>query len=102
MFLLTKKVNFHFCYFRSILVYNNYKFLGIGDFNHSFLGIYGPGSNFLPQKNFARFWDQDSSLDLLVSAVDTPMVANEGVTFNWLRRQFIFCGGQQVQSLFQI
>lgn len=58
------------------------------------LGAYGPGNNFYPQKNFQNFGG--SFLNLSVSTNGIGIVVNEGVTYNWLRRQLVVCGGQQV------
>jgi hypothetical protein len=68
--------------------------MSIGSSNHSLLGAYGPGTQFFPQDRFPYFFS--SILNLSVSPTDTGMVVNEGVTYNWLNRQFVFCGGQQV------
>jgi hypothetical protein len=72
--------------------------MSVGDTNHSLYGAYGPGNGFRAQANFHNFWW--TNLNLTVSANDTGMVVNEGVTYNWLRRQYVFCGGQQVLNLF--
>ncbi len=79
-----------------ILGFNNYKLLSIGDTNHSSLGVYGPAYHYGPQKYFAHFWSQNSFLNLTVSTSDAGLVVYEGLVFNWLRRQLVFCGGQQV------
>ncbi len=68
--------------------------MSVGDIDHSAYGAYGPGNTFRSQANFRYFWW--THLNLTVSANDTGMLINEGVTFNWLRRQYVFCGGQQV------
>jgi hypothetical protein len=79
--------------------FNNYKFMSVGDTNHSLYGAYGPGNNYSPQQYFHTFWW--TGLNLTASANDTGMVIYEGVTYNWLRRQYVFCGGQQVPLVFQ-
>ena len=68
--------------------------MSIGDTNHSLLGVYGPGSQFVQQERFPHFFS--STINLSVSPNDTGIVVNEGVAYNWLKRQFVFCGGQQV------
>ena len=77
--------------------FSNYKLMCIGDTNHSFLGAYGPGSQFVPQERFPHFFS--SILNLSVSPSDTGMVETEGVAYNWLKRQFVFCGGHQVHDI---
>ncbi len=68
--------------------------ISIGDIDHSMLGAYGPGNNFSPQKKFNYFGG--SFLNLSVSTNESGILLYEGVTYNWLRRQLVFCGGQQV------
>ncbi len=68
--------------------------MSIGDTNHSLLGAYGPGSQFVPQERLLHF--SSSILNLSVSPNEKGKVENEGVAHNRLNRQFVFCGGQQV------
>ena len=68
--------------------------MSIGDTTHSLLGAYGPGSQFVQQEKFPHFFS--SIINLSVSPSDKGVVVNEGVAYNWLNRQFVFCGGQQV------
>jgi len=68
--------------------------MSIGDSNHSLLGVYGPAANFGTQANFPHFFE--TFLNLPVTAPDSGIVIYEGVAFNWQRRKFVFCGGQQV------
>ena len=81
-------------YFDYLLGFNNYKLMSIGNQNHSLMGAYGPGNNFVIQTNFQNFLG--SLLNMSVSTSDTGSVLFEGVTYNWLRRQLVFCGGKQV------
>ena len=84
-------------FFKYCLGFNNYKFMSVGDTNHLSYGAYGPGNNFRRQSNFRNFWW--TVLNLTASSNDTGMLVNEGVTYNWLRRQYVFCGGQQVTKV---
>ena len=68
--------------------------MSIGDSSHTLLGVYGPADNFVTQTSFPHFFG--ALLNLPVTALETGMVIYEGVAYNWLRRQLVFCGGQQV------
>ena len=58
----------------------------MGDINNVALAVNGPGSHYVRQMSWPRF----------ASYVSASRMINEGITYNWLRRQLIVCGGIQV------
>ena len=71
----------------------NYKFISLGDINNVALAVYGPGSHYVRQMSWPRF---------APSFVGASIMINEGITYNWLRRQLIVCGGQQVTFIWSV
>ena len=80
------------------LGFNNYKFVSIGGDNNTLLQIYGPGDHVAIQKNLKSHWNPNFILTFSLPPTDSGIVVNEGVVFNWQKRQIVFCGGQQVRG----
>jgi hypothetical protein len=57
------------------------------------LGVYSR-EGYMVQPDLSRF--SSSILNLTVNATNIGIVSNKGITFNWMTRMLVVCGGQQV------
>jgi hypothetical protein len=94
LFIFLLSFNEHKIYVWYHAAARNYKFLSIGDSNHTLMGVYGPGKNFALQPDFRYF--RDPILNLSASPTNYGVIDYEGSTFNWFSRMVVFCGGKQV------